>query len=573
MKLKNFERSIDEIIVGRGRNYYRDGRVERLEAAGEDLYAAKVAGSDDYSVSVRLDDQGSIVLAECDCPYTDGPYCKHMVAVFFALRDERADGADAKVSGDAKRARKRSAAKRDWREQLREDLSRQSQERLSQLLLSLADEYPEISDRLRAEFASGSGEKEKWVRLMRRYIEKAVDDDGFISYHNCRYAVDGAYKVVERARKAAAEKQYELAVDLLLCVMREMVDMLQSADDSAGDVGMVMDEVNDLLGTVAEDIPAGPMAEACFQKLLREAGATHYGDWSQRLDLLNICAELAATDQQRKRLEHYLDTLLAKGQGDRGEQLSFSRQYEAETITLLRHRLISKFDGQRKAADFLHERRCFPRFRELAIREAIAAGEYAKAEELALEGETRDEALPGLVRQWKERRFEVYRLWGQLGKLRAVGRELALQGEFAYYQKLKASYDSNEWMKIYPEIVEALANQPEYLDTAYTAALIEEQEWAKLFEYVQKTPYRITDFYRHLLPGYREQVYALFARIILDSASRANKRSDYQKVRSHLRLLVKIGGGKIAAELVERLLRDNPRKPAFREELQSVKVK
>lgn len=62
--------------------------------------------------------------AECNCPYTGGPYCKHMVAVFLALRKEE----------------------------------------------------------IRAAFSSGSDEKEKWIRVMQRYIEQAEDEDGFINY-------------------------------------------------------------------------------------------------------------------------------------------------------------------------------------------------------------------------------------------------------------------------------------------------------------------------------------------------------------------------------------------------------
>jgi hypothetical protein len=573
VKLKNFERYVDEVIVGRGRNYYRDGRVEQIEDAGDGLYVATVVGSDDYSVSVQLDDQGAIALADCDCPYTDGPYCKHMVAVFFAMREEHEFSAS--DFGDAAEyPKKKSAAKKDWHEQLRQELARQPQERLSQLLLSLVDEYPEIGDWLRAEFASGDEEKEKWIKLMRRYIEKAMEEDGFVNYRNCQYVIEGAHKVVERAQRAIDEKQYELAVDLFIGIMREMVELLQFAEDFTEEVGAVMDDVQGLLATVTGDISDGPAAEVCFQKLLREAGSDHYAGWMEwRRDLLYICVELATTGQQRERLEQYLDALLDKNQSAGASELSFSRKYETEAIAQLQYSLISKFDGAENAADFLHEHRYFSRFRELAIKKALAAGEYARAEELALEGQTHDEALPGLVRQWKECRFEVYRLWGQLDKMRAVGRELAGQGEFTYYQKLKALYDAEEWSEIYPGIVEALAKQPRYLDSAYTAVLIEEQDWAKLLEYVQKSPQRITDFYRHLLPAYQEQVYKLFSWIILDSAGRASNRSHYRNIRSHLRLLVKIGGGQIAAELVQRLLREHPRKPAFREELQSVKVK
>ncbi|HWR07032.1 MAG TPA: hypothetical protein VN379_09185 [Sporomusa sp.] len=62
------------------------------------------------------------------------------------------------------------------------------------------------------------------------------------------------------------------------------------------------------------------------------------------------------------------------------------------------------------------------------------------------------------------------------------------------------------------------------------------------------------DFYRHLLADYREQVYEFFNGLVLREAAHSNKRSEYQRVCSHLRLLIKIGGGSIAADLVKHLM-------------------
>jgi hypothetical protein len=157
--------------------------------------------------------------------------------------------------------------------------------------------------------------------------------------------------------------------------------------------------------------------------------------------------------------------------------------------------------------------------------------------------------------------------------MRKVSRELALSGEFTYYQKLKTMYDSAEWAQIYPGILMEFAKQPGYMHNIYTSAIIEEQEWEKLLKYVQKNPQRILDFYRPLLAEYREQVYELFTDMILREAAHSTKRSNYKNICSYLRLLVKIGGNSIAADLVKQLMFEYMRRPAFREELQKVKVK
>jgi len=361
-------------------------------------------------------------------------------------------------------------------------------------------------------------------------------------------------------------------VDLALCVMCEMTGMLQFADDSAGDVSTVIYEVQDILVQITDTVPPGPKAEMCFLKILHEAGQRRYHDWSEwRMDLLHFCIAVIQNPRQREQFEQYLRKISLEM--EEKDQDAFFREYESEAIALLQYELIDKFDGKKAALDFLYAHRKFSRFRELAIQEALAVQDYAKAEMLALEGEENDHKLPGLIKKWKEFRVKVYRLTMQLDKMREVGRELALSGDFTCYQKLKTMYDSAEWAQIYPGILLEFAKQSGYMDNNYTSAIIEEQEWEKLLEYVQKNPHRIVEFYRPLLTKYPEQVYELFKEEILQDAARSSKRSHYKNICSRLRLLVKIGGNRIAADLVKHLTFEYMRRPAFGEELKNVKVK
>ncbi len=90
-------------------------------------------------------------------------------------------------------------------------------------------------------------------------------------------------------------------------------------------------------------------------------------------------------------------------------------------------------------------------------------------------------------------------------------------------------------------------------------------------EYVEETPMRIIDFYRCSIKDFREDVYRIFVRHISDVARLAANRRDYREVCAHLRLLVKIGGKKEASDLVESFRQIYKRRPAFQEELLSVK--
>ena len=86
MDLHNFESYIDETILMRGYDYYRQGHVICIRENEEHVFMAEVEGTETYHVAVELDEDMSIVDTRCNCPYDYGEFCKHQVAVFLALR-------------------------------------------------------------------------------------------------------------------------------------------------------------------------------------------------------------------------------------------------------------------------------------------------------------------------------------------------------------------------------------------------------------------------------------------------------------------------------------------------------
>lgn len=85
LTLTNFEGLIEPKIVERGYDYYKRGRVAKVEKVGENEFSAVAFGSDDYEIYVKIDGE-RIVESECDCPYDWGNICKHEVAVYYQIR-------------------------------------------------------------------------------------------------------------------------------------------------------------------------------------------------------------------------------------------------------------------------------------------------------------------------------------------------------------------------------------------------------------------------------------------------------------------------------------------------------
>ncbi|MGI9035480.1 MAG: SWIM zinc finger family protein [Pyrinomonadaceae bacterium] len=97
MNLNNFEIEVERKIVERGRDYYQNGDVKKLEKVGENEFSAIVFGTEKYSVYVKTNDD-AIIEHECDCPYDYGNVCKHKVVVFYAMRNGKFDDTSDKLN-------------------------------------------------------------------------------------------------------------------------------------------------------------------------------------------------------------------------------------------------------------------------------------------------------------------------------------------------------------------------------------------------------------------------------------------------------------------------------------------
>ena len=85
--LNQFEQYIDETILKRGLQYFKNGHVHEPEEISPGEYEAIVEGTDDYTVQLTLKN-GIVTEYVCDCPYDMGPVCKHVAAVIFYLQQD-----------------------------------------------------------------------------------------------------------------------------------------------------------------------------------------------------------------------------------------------------------------------------------------------------------------------------------------------------------------------------------------------------------------------------------------------------------------------------------------------------
>lgn len=569
MNLLNFERHIDKKIVDRGYDYYENHYVTLVEKTGKNVYEAEVAGSELYTVEVELSDQGAIVDSRCDCPYDWGEYCKHQTAVFFALRNiKNGTGLDKK---DGESLHQSAAPRKRKAPDMKKILSGRTKDELVEFLLAIAGDYEEIKRQIVLRFNDENDDEEisQSIMLIRTFIKKNSDRRGFVAYGDTQAAVKGADLVLEKARYALAKNKTKHALELALCVIHEMMDFLESADDSGGVVGGEIAESLAFLRELVENKGLSLTENAIvFQKLIEEAVHSRYDGWTDwRLELLESCSELAYIPDLRNKLDNHLAAIVKSGKED-----SWIDNYLAEKVNLIRHRMIEKFDGQQKAREFIEQNLHHSEFRKMAIENAMKEKDYDLVITLTLDGQEKDKNSPGLVNQWKQYRYKAFQLTGKLDDLREIALEFILDGSYEYYKELKKTYTSKEWLSVYPKIISLLENQKKsYRYDIYTRILIEEGEKQKLLAYVKARPSTVEDFYKQLMPEFKDEVYALFLQYIEQAAAGASDRRGYQGVCAIIRNLKKAGGQEQALEIKEKLLNKYPNRPAFRDELSKVR--
>ena len=71
----------DSKSLQKGRSYYREGRVVSIDLDDPNMAVCVVEGdSGDYTVEISVDQKSGELYFECECPYAEEHFCKHMIA-------------------------------------------------------------------------------------------------------------------------------------------------------------------------------------------------------------------------------------------------------------------------------------------------------------------------------------------------------------------------------------------------------------------------------------------------------------------------------------------------------------
>ncbi|CQR51598.1 SWIM zinc finger family protein [Paenibacillus riograndensis] len=556
MNLADLSRSISSVIMARGEHYLRSGYVESVRELKPGLYRARFAGTELYEVLVQLGEQDKVLSSSCSCPYDMDAICKHQAAVLMYLRDHLQENASPAGFESAPAA------------SLQQMLEMKGKSELVSLLLSLAlaSEQTEQIIRIYLSDAQNSDGIGDYRDLIRSYINLYADKHGFVGWGKVDKALQGAELVAAKAVQVFEENNPLQAVRINLCILEEMLELLQASDDSDGTVsGMIEDSLDRIfeVAQLGEQLPP-ETAETLFHLVLDMTQHPEIDGWPDwQLDLLRCANELAVSEDLQALWDEQAELL-----GQSSDTSSWSSQYFASGVAEIRLEQLNRQDSGEELQDYLYNNLQYSSFREQAIRLALDAARYDEAIRLAEEGEALDNAnhLPGPLKKWKELRYEAYKLSGNALAQRDLGMELLCDGDLSYYPAVKSAYPAAEWPPIYNAILDRLEQRWSW-NNVYTKLLIQEKEFDRLLKYVHEHPREIEEYYPHLLADHLQEVVAIFQSYIKQSAAESSTRNHYRQVCGTIRKLRNAAGSATAELVANSLLAEYPNRPAFKDEL------
>jgi hypothetical protein len=571
LTLSNFENGINATILERGRTYFKGKAVVSLKEDTEDSWVATVEGSEDYEVELVLNGE-NILSLNCDCPYDGGPVCKHMVAVLFALRAQK-DKTGVVSKKPVKLDFDTILLKTDL-EELRTFIRFQNQQDYTfgdKFMLYFTDKDPRIDLR------------EKYTKLVRK-ITKSNSRKGYMDYDATHKFSDEIEPVIQAAETAILRNKYYEALTIGQVLCDEVFPVLQISDDSGGQVGDLVSSSIDILSRCADVELSVDLQQQLFKYLgnaLADSNWFEYGNFGY--DLLEVAEKLALKSEPGPYIS-LLDTLLKKTLG------SFS-DYRKTHFINAQISYYEKIGWEKEVQATIMANLHIAEIRKKQVDKAIETKDYVKAKQLVKASiqiaESKSDS--SAIGKWEKTLLKIAQAENDINVVRHFAKKYALgyRLDVEYYQIWKATYSPDEWAKVIEMNVQLLAKE-EYLKPRnpgwgsssiamyerLSPIFIEEKDWAGLMKIVPEnaSQHILEQVHPYLAPTYPQEMLVLYLPVFEKMAAQAYTRPDYEKLSAKMQKVKKdIAIGRDAIdELALRLIQQNPRRPAMKEELEKV---
>jgi len=564
--LNQFEQYIDETILKRGLSYFKNGYVSEPEEITQGVYEAIVAGSEDYTVELKIKN-GNITEYVCTCPYDMGPVCKHVVAVLFYLQQDVLEIKPKVIPLHPKqKVVTKKTKKKTISEQINEVLEKISHDELKQFIREKAEHNPPFRNIFLSSFAhqNTNESKELYSKQVKSILRTAAGRDGFIYWNQAGSVGKQVSELLATAQKQLANNNFKSAIFICTAVMEEMTAALQFADDSNGDIGGSIDFAYELLYNIAQEKVSEEIRILLFNYCLTSFEKRVYADWDWHLGMLQIASEILNNEEEAQQVITCLDK-------------TQHSEYEKEEAQRIKLNIIRKTKGDKEAEIFIEQNLSNPNLRREAIHKALKNKDYEKAISLSKDGIKQDEKeKPGLAKEWYDWLLKIAQSQKDKEKIIEYARYLFIdnfRNEQDFYLLLKNNIPSEKWKLFVEGIINDISTKKRWLDTDLIAGIyIKEEWWDRLMKLVAQNAslQKIEQYEKHLSKDFADELVLLYGNEIIKYMKNSTGRNHYQTACKYLRRMIKLGGRETAEKIVSDFRKQYPQRRALMEELNRV---
>lgn len=419
IQLDRFEEQIDEVILQRGLNYFRKGYVTNVEEIGHGDYEATVEGTDTYTVHLHVE-RGVVTEYDCDCPYDQGPVCKHIAAVLFYLQQDMLYlEEDFPTKKTTKKAKKPSEM-----EQVDKILHLLPHEELK----AFVRDYCKKDKQVRGQFLFSYmdlcvGQKELYSLQIQALIKSYSDRYGFIEYRDAANLGRSVCGLLDEAADWPQRGKTAQAIYLAEATIEKMADVINNTDDSSGEIGGCISTATQMLADLAESGLASPLREELYQWAIKQSKSKTLQGWDWHFEVIRIAIDLIQSPQEKEQLLCILGEMQSYDEDDWNYQQNLN----------LRLQIIRKTENEEAAIRFMEANLSNPTFRKFLIEKALSEKNYPQVEKLANEGIKQDgKSKPGLAADWKNYLLTMYLQTGDKEQIIRLARYFLLQHYLRY---------------------------------------------------------------------------------------------------------------------------------------------
>lgn len=401
-------------------------------------------------------------------------------------------------------------------------------------------------------------------------IEDYAGRHGYIEYRATFDFNRAVNRILDEAADAMANHQWEVAIAVLSGVAAAGDDILNSGDDSAGELGGIVDECFQMWHQLCdeESLPEHIKSEI-FDLALARFNDKDLKGWDWWWDWMGMAIDFANTSERQDRLFKALDTIKPKGD-------DWSAKHDAQTAQKYKLELMSRCGTAEEQLKFMYDNVANPDFRKRLIQMAWDKDDFEEVLRLAKDGVNHDAEWAGLVSDWHKWEYKVYFKIDDKDKSLQLARYFFFKGgrwgekEFSIetmYSAMKTLVPNNEWNKY----VEILISEAQKVKDSSRLLFIytEEKMWDNYMEYIRKNPstFVIDDAPQEVKMQYNKEIIKLYTTAVIKFFQMASNRESYREGVGLLRNLIKYGGKEEADQIVIEQKSRTPRRPALIDEL------